>query len=152
MLRSKCKIQNGQVIFYFFPQKPAENDSTECIELFCAKNRLQKHQNGQVIFNFFFAKTCWKWFYGMYRVVLCKKLRAKTLNSRDMKAFSRSSILVSLEPMQNGQVIFNFFFRKNMLKWFYGMYRVVLCKKPLAKTPNSWDMRAIWRSSIFVSP
>ena len=28
----------------FFSQKHAENDSTECIELFCAKKRVQKHQ------------------------------------------------------------------------------------------------------------
>ena len=28
----------------FFSQNHAENDSTECIELFCAKNRVQKHQ------------------------------------------------------------------------------------------------------------
>ena len=38
-------MQNGQVIFnFFFLQNDAENDSTECIELFCAKNRVQKHQ------------------------------------------------------------------------------------------------------------
>ena len=28
----------------FFSQNHAENDSTECIELFCAKNRVQQHQ------------------------------------------------------------------------------------------------------------
>ena len=38
-------MQNGQVIFdFFFSQKQAENDSTEPIELFFAKNRVQKHQ------------------------------------------------------------------------------------------------------------
>ena len=36
-------MQNGQVIFNFFSQKHADNDSTEPIEFFCAKNRVQKH-------------------------------------------------------------------------------------------------------------
>ena len=38
-------MQNGQVIFnFFFSLKQGENDSTEPIELFCAKKRVQKHQ------------------------------------------------------------------------------------------------------------
>ena len=28
----------------FFSQKPAENDSAELIQLFCVKNRVEKHQ------------------------------------------------------------------------------------------------------------
>ena len=38
-------MQNGQVIVtIFFSQKHAENDSTEPIELFCAKKPVQKHE------------------------------------------------------------------------------------------------------------
>ena len=115
-LYSPCKM--GNLFSTFFLQKDAQNDYTRTTELFCAKKTLAKtptsremrpywksiilvksiaHAKWASYFQlFFFAKTCWKWFYRDNRVALRKKPRAKTPNSRDLRAFWKFAILVSL--------------------------------------------------------
>ena len=41
-----------------------------------------------------------------------------------------------------------FKFQKTCQNPFYKSFRVVLCKKPLQKTPNIREMRAFWKSAI----
>ena len=39
----------GKLFSTFFSQKHADNDSTETIELFCVKHRVQKHQIVEIL-------------------------------------------------------------------------------------------------------
>ena len=48
-----------------------------------------------------FQKTCQNPFYKQFTLVVCKKQLQKTPNNREMKAFSKSAIMPSLQPLQN---------------------------------------------------
>ena len=137
--------------------------------MFCAKNRLRKHQIFEKWDDFEnrpsckgyslgkmvslgqklkFRKTCEKRFFNHIRVVLCKKpLRKHQIfdkwddfeNRPSCKGYSLGK-MVSL-----GQKLK---FRKTCEKRFFNHIRVVLCKKPLEKTPNIRQMRRFWKSAI----
>ena len=91
-----------------------------------------------------FQKTCQNPFYKSLRVVLCKKPLQKTLNIREMRAFSKighhackgyspCKILTSAQKLK---------FQKTSQNPFYKSFRAVLCKKPLQKTLNIREIRA----------
>ena len=121
-----------------------------------------------------FQKTCQNPFYKSFTVVLCKKPLQKKPNIREMRAFWKSAIMQRLSPMQNPLFASKITIPKNMSKSilqiiyscslqktaskntniktcqnpFYKSFTVVLCKKPLKKTPNIPEMRAFWKSAI----
>ena len=91
-----------------------------------------------------FQKTCQNPFYKSFTVVLCKKTAPKnTKYSRNesilkvghhaCKGYSPCKILTLAEKLK---------FQKTYQNPFYKSFRVVLCKKPLQKTPNIREMRA----------
>ena len=91
-----------------------------------------------------FKKTCQNQFYKSFRVVLCKKTAPKnTKYSRNesilkvghhaCKGYSPCKILTLAQKLK---------FQKTCQNPFYKSFRVVLCKKPLQKTPNIREMRA----------
>ena len=91
----------------------------ELLELFCAKNRSKKHQIFQKWDDFENRPSC-KGYSPCKGYSLCK--------------------MVSL-----GQKLK---MPKTCEKPFYKNIRVVLCKKPLEKTPNIREMRRFWKSAI----
>ena len=97
-----------------------------------------------------FQKTCQNPFYKSFRVVLCKKTAPKhTKYSRNQsilkisnhacKGYSPCKILTLAQKLK---------VQKTCQNQFYKSFRVVLCKKPLKKTPNNREMRAFWKSAI----
>ena len=91
-----------------------------------------------------FQKTCQNQFYKSFRNVLCKKPLQKTPNIREIgallkighhawKGYSPCKILTLAQKLK---------FQKTCQNQFYKSFRVVLCKKPLQKTPNIREMRA----------
>ena len=100
-------------------QKHAKNHSTRVLRLFCAKNRSKKHQIFKKWKNFENRPSC-KGYSPCKDYSLCK--------------------MVSL-----GQKLK---MPKTCEKRFYKNIWVVLCKKPLEKTPNIREMRQVWKSAI----
>ena len=97
-----------------------------------------------------FKKTCEKLFFNHIRVVLCEKPLEKTPNIRQMRRFSKSAIMQRLQPLickivSLGQKLK---FKKTCEKVFFNHIRVVLCEKPLEKTPNIRQMRPFSKSAI----
>ena len=91
-----------------------------------------------------FQKACQNRFYKSFRVVLCKKpLQKNTKYSRNesilkighhvCKGYSPCKILTLAQKLK---------FQKTCQNPFYKSFTVVLCKKPLQKTPNIREMRA----------
>ena len=91
-----------------------------------------------------FQKTCQNPFYKSFTVVLCKKTAPKnTKYSRNesilkighhaCKGYSPCKILTLAQKLK---------FQKTCQNPFYKSFTVVLCKKPLQKTPNIREMRA----------
>ena len=98
-------------------------------------------------------KTCEKRFYRHVRVVLCKKplqettkyWRSETILQRQIGHLAKAISAT----LQNGQFGSKIQMAKNVCqKRFYKHVRVVLCKKPLGKTPNTPEMRPFWKSAI----
>ena len=88
-------------------------------------------------------KTCEKRFYEHIRVVLCKKSFIKTPNIRQMRAFWKVGDLAKAIDFAKWSVwVKKLKWKKTCEKRFYEHIRVVLCKKPLIKTPNIRQMRA----------
>ena len=97
-----------------------------------------------------FQKTCQNPFYKSFTVILCKKrLQKNTKYSRNesilkighpaCKGYSPCKILTLAQKLK---------FQKTCQNPFYKSFTVVLCKKPLQKTPNIREMRAFWKSAI----
>ena len=86
-------------------------------------------------------KTCEKRFFNHIRVVLCKKPFGKMPNIRVMRRFRKSGILKGYSLAKWSVFVKNYNSRKTCEKRFFNHIRVVLCKKPLEKTPNirEWD-------------
>ena len=144
--------------------KTGENDSLITLELFCAKNRLRKHQIFEKWDDFQnrpsykgysvgkmvslgqklkFRKTCAKRFFNHIRVVLCKKPLEKHQifekwddfkNRPSCKGYSIGKIVSLGKKLK---------FKKTCEKRFFNHIRVVLCKKPLEKSPNIREMRRL---------
>ena len=150
-------------------QKRAKNDSTSTLELLCAKNRFKKHQifekwdhfenrpswKGYRLCkmvslgeNFKWPKTREKRFYKDARFVLCKKRLEKTPNIREMRPFWNRPSCKNYRLGKMFSLGQKFKWPKTCEKRFYKHVRVVLCKKPLQKTPNIWEMRPFWKSAI----
>ena len=72
-----CRVNEADHAQYYWPV--CQNLGVPCPKRLSCKCAF--------IFNFFLAKQCWIWFYGSHRVVLCKRPRAKTPNTRGMRAF-----------------------------------------------------------------
>ena len=151
-------------------QKRVKKDSTSTLELSGGKNRWKKHHILEKWDHFEnrpsckgyrlckmvslaqkhkWPKTCEKGFCKHVRVVLCKKPLKK-----------KKHIFVKWDHFENRPACKGYRLCKMVsfaqkLKWpktcekrFYKRVRVVLCEKPLIKTPNSREMRAFWKSAI----
>ena len=139
-------------------QNHAKKDSLITLELFCAKSHLRKHQILEKWDNYENRPSCkgyslgkmvslgqklklrktWeKRFFNHIRGFLSKKALEKTPNIREMRRFWKSAIV----PWQNGQFGSKWKLRNTCEKRFFNHIRVVLCKKPLEKTPNIPQMR-----------
>ena len=92
-----------------------------------------------------FQKTCQNPFYKSFRVVLCKKPLQNTLNIREIRAFWKSAIYSPCKILTLAQKLK---FQKTCQNPFCKSFRFVLCKKPLQKTLNIWEIRAFWKSAI----
>ena len=100
-------------------------------------------------------KTCKTPFYKNIRVVLCKNVLEKTPNIREMSQVCKSAILQRLQPMQSRYSLCKMVSLGQKLKMpktcekpFYKNIKVVLCKKPLEKTPNIREVRQVLKSAI----
>ena len=100
-------------------QKHAKNHSTRTLQLFCAKNRSKKHQIFQKWDNFENRPSC--------------------------KGYSPCKVYSLCKMLSFGQKLK---MPKTCEKPFYKNIRIVLCKKPLRKTPNIPEMRQFWKSAI----
>ena len=86
-----------------------------------------------------FQKTCQNPFYKSFTVVLCKKPLQKTLNIREMRAFSKSAIMHA-KAIAHAKSRFGSKIKipKNMSKSILKLFTVVFCKKnPLKNTKYS---------------
>ena len=93
-----------------------------------------------------FQKTCRNRFYQHNKVVLYKKPLQKTPNIGEIRRFWKSAILARLCKMIIwGQKLK---IQKKYRNRFYEHNKVVLCKKPLQKTPNIREIRRFWKSAI----
>ena len=97
-----------------------------------------------------FRRRCEKLFFNHIRVVLREKPLGKTPNIRQMRRFSKSAIMQRLQPLickivSLGQKLK---LKKTCEKLFFNHIRVVLCEKPLEKTPNIRQMRRFSKSAI----
>ena len=92
-----------------------------------------------------FQKTCQNPFYKSFTVVLCKKTAPKTtkysgnesifkIGHHACKGYSPCKILTLAQKLK---------FQKTCQNPFYKSFTVVLCKKPLQKTLNIREMRAV---------
>ena len=100
-------------------QKHAKTHSTRVLKLFCAKNRSKKHQ--------IFEK--WDDF----------ENRPSSKGYSPCKGYSLCKIVSLCQKLKMPTRC------KNS---FYKSIKVVLCKKPLVKTPNTREMRRFWKSAI----
>ena len=156
------KISNGQ--------KRAKNDSTSTLELFCAKNRCKKKTK------YWRNKTIFKIGHLAKGIDFAKwsvwvensngEKRAKNDSTSTLELFcaknrcKKHQIFEKIDQFENrpsckgyrlckmvslGQ---KFKWPKTCEKRFYKHVRVVLCKKPLEKTPNIPEMRPFWKSAI----
>ena len=102
-------------------------------------------------------KTCKKAIYKRLRVVLCKKplekiptiqkmRQEKTPNIRKMRRFWK----LALSPWKGYSRCKMISLGQNIKKPLYKKTRVVLCKKPRAKTPNIREKRLFWKSGLSV--
>ena len=101
------------------------------------------------------AKTCEKPFYKNIRVVLCKKAlekNTKYLRNETIlkighlaKAIAHAKAIAFCKMVSLGQKLK---MPRTCEKPFYKNIRVVLCKKPLEKTPNIREMRRFSISAI----
>ena len=101
-------------------QKHAKNHSTRLLELFCAKNRSKKHQILKKWDNFKNRPSC--------------------------KGYSPCKVYSLWKIVSLGQKLK---MPKTCEKPCYKIIWVVLCKKPLEKTPNTGEMRQFRKSAIF---
>ena len=97
---------------------------------------------------------CKNSFYKSIKVVLCKKPLEKTPNIRKWDDFENRSSCKGYSPCKGYSLckIVSLGQKLKMPKTcqnsFYESIRVVLCKKPLEKTPNIREMRRFWKSAI----
>ena len=101
-------------------QKHAKDDSITTLELFCTKKPLQKAPNIQEMGRFWKSVILQRLYSPCKRYSLCK--------------------MVSLGKKLK--------MPKTCEKRFYENIRVVLCKEPLQKTSNIWEMTRFWKSTI----
>ena len=88
-----------------------------------------------------FQKTCQNPFYKSFTVVLCKKPLQKTPNIREMRHFQNRPSYKGYSPCKILTLAQKLKFQKTCQNPFYKSFTVVLCKKPLQKTPNIREMR-----------
>ena len=100
-------------------QRHAKNHSTRSFELFCAKNRSKKPQILKKWDNFENRQSC-----------------------KSYSPFKGYSLYKMVSLGQKLKI------PKTCEKPFYKILRVVLCKKPLKKTPNIQEKRKLWKSAI----
>ena len=102
-------------------------------------------------------KRCEKWFYDHIGVVVCKKLRVKTLNCEKTRAFWKWPELVKrMGKMQNAKCKMvslgqKLKMPKRCKKRLKNHIRVVVCKKPLQKRPDIRKTRAFWKWPKFAT-
>ena len=152
--------------------KGAGNDCSTILELLCAKNRSKKHlilekwehfESGQnwpprkgyslckmvsLGQKLKMLKRCGKRFYDHISVVVCNKPLQKTPNIRKMRAFSKWPNW----PPRKGYSLCKMVSLGQKLKMpkrcekrCFDHFIVVVCKKPLQKTPNIGKTRAFWK-------
>ena len=140
------------------------------LQLFCAKKPLKKHKysRNETILKIGlsckgyspckiltlgqklkFQKTCQNPFYKSFRAICVQKTAPKNTsifekwdhfeNRPSCKGYSPCKILTLGQKLK---------FQKTCQNPFYKSFRVVLCKKPLQKTPNIREMRPFWKSGI----
>ena len=92
-----------------------------------------------------FQKICQHTFYKSFTVVLCKKPLQKTLNIREMRAFFKIGhhACKGYSPCKILTLAQKLKFQKTCQNPFYKSFTVVLCKKPLQKTLNIREIRAV---------
>ena len=88
-----------------------------------------------------FQKTYQNPFYKSFRIVLCKKPLEKTPNIREMRPFSNRPSCKGYSLCKILTLGQKLKFQKTYQNPFYKSFRIVLCKKPLEKTPNIREMR-----------
>ena len=89
-----------------------------------------------------FQKTCQNPFCKSFTVVLCKKPLEKTPNIGEMRPFLKLAIMQRLySPCKMLTLCKKLKFQNTCPNPFYKSFTVVLCKKPLEKTPNIGEMR-----------
>ena len=100
-------------------------------------------------------KTCQKRFSKNVRVVLCKKPLQKTPIIREMRKCWKSAILQKLYSPCKGYSLGKMLslgqkskMPKTCKKRFFKNVAVVLCKKPLEKTPNIREIREFKKTTI----
>ena len=89
-----------------------------------------------------FQKTCQSPFYKSFTVVRCKKPLQKTLNIREMRAFSKSAIMQALSPMRNPHIGSKIKIPKNMSKSILQIIYSCSVQKTAPKTLDIREMRA----------
>ena len=103
-------------------------------------------------------KTCEKPFYENIRVVLCKNPLQKTPNIREMRPFSKSTILKRLQsrqrlqPLQNGQSGSKIKNATNLRKTILQEHQTCSVPKTAIKNTNIREMRPILKSAILQRP
>ena len=95
-----------------------------------------------------FQTTCQNPFYKSFTVVLCKKPLQKTPNIREVRRFQNRPSCKGYSPCKILTLAQKLKFQKPCQNPFYKSFTVVLCKKPLQKTPNIREMRAFSKSAI----
>ena len=153
-------------------QKRAKNDSASTLELFCAKNRCKKHQifeNETILKIGHLAKAIdfAKW--SVWLKNSNGQKRAKNDSASTLELFCAKNRLKKHQifekwdhfenrPSCKGYRLCKMVSLGQKFKWpktcekrFYKHVRVVLCKKPLEKTPNIREMRPFWKSAILQS-
>ena len=143
-------------------QKRGKKDSTSTLELFCAKKRWKKHHVFEKWDHFEnrpsckmvtlaqklkWPKTCEKRFWKHVRVVLCKKPLEKSPNIRKWDHFENRASCKGYRLCKMVSLGQKLKWPKSCEKRFCKQVRVVLCKKPLEKTPNIREMRPFWKSA-----
>ena len=88
-----------------------------------------------------FEKTCEKRFFNHIRVVKCKKRFRKRQIVVKSDDFEHRPSCKSYSLCKIVSLTQKFKFKKTCEKRFFNHIRVVLCKKPLEKTPNIREMR-----------
>ena len=147
-----------------------KNDSTSTLELFCAKNRCKKknkywrnktflkidHLAKAIDFakwsvwvqNLKWPKTFEKRFYNHVRAVVFKNRWKKNQIFEKWDHFDNRPSCQGYRLCKMVSLGQKFKWPKTFEKRFYKQVRVVLCKKPLQKTPNIREMRPFWKSPI----